>query len=286
MSEKICVTGAGGLIGSHICRLLQKLFHGNKQIRIIGLTRNQLDLAKESEVREYFEKLAPQAVIHCAGLTSNPACEKDPAVARLLNVCSPGWIFESVPDAWVCHFSTDLVFDGLAGNYVENDPVSPVGIYAETKAESELIASVHPVHCIIRTSLNAGISPTGDRGFNEKLRQAWAAGHELSLFTDEYRCPIPAEWTARIVVELMKRRCTGIYHVAGSEKLSRYDIAMCLAAQWSFLEPRLRASSIRDYTGPPRSPDCSMDCSKVTRATNLTAPGFSEYVSANLQLLL
>jgi dTDP-4-dehydrorhamnose reductase len=274
---KICITGSGGLIGSHIARLLRDTMGDRGEI--IGVTRHVLDLSVESEVRRWFEKTAPAAVIHCAGITSNPACEADPAMARLLNIDCCRWVFESVPDAWVCHFSTDLVFNGLKGNYREDDPVSPVGIYAETKAEAELIAAVHPHSCIVRTSLNGGVSPTGDRGFNEKLRQAWAAGQSMTLFTDEYRCPLAAEWTAKAVAALLKGRKSGVYHVAGGEKLSRYETAECVAQRWPGLNPQLKRGSIADYDGPPRSPDCSMDCSRITKVLGQPVPGLRQYLN-------
>jgi dTDP-4-dehydrorhamnose reductase len=275
----ICVTGSGGLIGSHIVRLLHKTYAG--QCRVIGLTRQMLNLTDELAVRGWFETTTPSVVIHCAAITNNPDCEKDPSQSILLNVSSCQWIFESVPDAWVCHFSTDLVFDGQKGNYVESDPIHPIGIYAETKAESERIAQQHPRACIVRTSLNAGTSPTGNRGFNEKLRHAWAAAQELKCFTDEYRCPIPAEVTARVVVELLKKQATGIFHVAGSDRMSRYEIAQLIAANWQAINPKIIPGSLAEYSGPPRSPDCSLVCRKVERILPFSLPGFKSWFDSH-----
>src|SRR2546430_717015 len=105
--------------------------------------------------------------------------------------------FRQKPDRWteipLVFLSTDLVFDGKKGNYVETDPVHPLSVYADTKVRAEPYVLAQPNHVVVRTSLNAGHSPTGDRAFNEEMRKAFAAGRTLSLFEDEFRCPIPAE---------------------------------------------------------------------------------------------
>jgi dTDP-4-dehydrorhamnose reductase len=56
------------------------------------------------------------------------------------------------------------------------------------------------------------------------MRAAWESGRTLNLFVDEFRCPIPRVVTARAVWELADKRATGLFHVAGAERLSRVDI--------------------------------------------------------------
>ena len=69
-------------------------------------------------------------------------------------------------------------------------------VYGETKAEAEVEVLKNPKHLVIRTSINAGTSPSGDRGFDEEMCNAWRSGKTLRLFGDEYRTPIAAEDTA------------------------------------------------------------------------------------------
>jgi len=95
---------------------------------------------------------------------------------------------ELAADVSFLFISTDLVFDGKRGWYDESSPVSPLTVYAETKVEAEQIVLQNPRHTVIRTSLNGGTSPAGNRGFNEELRRAWEAGKPTRLFVDEFRC--------------------------------------------------------------------------------------------------
>jgi dTDP-4-dehydrorhamnose reductase len=103
----------------------------------------------------------------------------------------------------------------------------------------------------------------------------------MRLFTDEYRSPIPAEVTARAIWELAARNRPGIYHLAGTERLSRWQIGQLLAARWPQLQPRLEPGSLKDYRGAPRAPDTSLNCAKVQRLLSFRLPGLTEWLSAH-----
>ena len=272
------ITGAGGLIGNY---LVQTAPRYAPDARVVGLTRYRLDLVDAAAVRAAFRREAPQLIVHCAALSKSPACEADPALARKLNVDVTALLCELAADIPLLFLSTDLIFDGKAGNYEESAPANPLSVYAETKVEAERIVAANPGHTIIRTSLNGGTSPTGDRGFNELMRRAWEAGQTTNLFTDEYRSPISAEVTARAVWELAAQKRTGVYHVAGSERLSRYRIGELLAARWPELNPKIVAGSLKEYAGAPRAPDTSLNCAKAQGVLSFPLPGFTEWLAGH-----
>ena len=178
-------------------------------------------------------------------------------------------------------FSTDLVFDGRKGNYLETDAANPIHIYGETKLAAEQIVLKNPRHLVVRTSLNAGVSRTGNRGFNEQLRLALEAGQGMTLFTDEFRCPIPAVETARAVWELANKNCAGRFHVAGAERLSRWQIGQLLVKRWPELAAKIKPGSARDFPGPPRALDTSLNISKVQKILFRPLPGLGEWLAAN-----
>lgn len=269
------ITGAGGLIGSHLLRAAP-LYAPRWQV--VGLNRAQLELTDRDAVRRRFDAERPALIIHCAAISRSTTCETEPGLARQINVEVTGQLAELAREIPLIFFSTDLVFDGRQGQYRESDPINPIGVYAQTKAEAEAIVLANPRHFVVRTSLNAGISPSGDRAFNEEMRRAWEAGRVLRLFTDEYRCPIPAALTARAVWELALGDQPGLYHLAGSERLSRWQIGQLIAQRCPQLEPRLEPGSLRDYRGAPRSPDTSLDCQRLQSLLSFPLPGFSRYL--------
>jgi len=217
-------------------------------------------------------------VIHCAALSKSPACQANPGLAYKLNVEVTAQLAELAAEILFILFSTDLVFDGSQGNYDESAAINPLNIYAETKAAAEKIVLANPRHTVVRTSLNSGTSPTGDRSFAEEMRRAWQEGKTLNLFTDEFRSPIPAIVTVRAVWELAAQDKPGLYHLAGSEKLSRYRIGELLAARWPQLNPKIHPSSLKDYQGAPRSPDTSLNCAKLQNLLGFPLPAFSKWL--------
>jgi dTDP-4-dehydrorhamnose reductase len=99
------------------------------------------------------------------------------------------------------------------------------------------------------------------------------------LFTDEFRCPIPAVETARAVWQLAIQNQPGLYHVAGAERLSRWRIGTLLATRWPELNPKIEPESLRSYRGVPRAPDTSLDCEKAQRCLSFPLPGFSSWLA-------
>lgn len=271
----VWVTGTGGLIGGYVTHSLSELVPG---ARVIPLSRKEVDLADFDRVSELFREHRPDLVIHCAGLTRTPECEQKPELAFRLNVEVTKHLAELASDKKLIFMSTDRVFDGRSGPYTEESPVNPLDVYGKTKAAAEKVVLENPRHIVIRTSLNGGTSPTRDRGFNEQMRQAWGEGKALTLFTDEFRCPIHASFTARAICELAMDGASGIFHIAGTERLSRWEIGLLLAERCPELSPRMERASVKDFNGSTRAPDLELSCAKVASKLSFTLPGFSTWL--------
>jgi dTDP-4-dehydrorhamnose reductase len=248
---------------------------------VIGLTRTLVDLADFDTLRRRFEADRPQCILHCAAMSKTNECQAHPELARKHNVEVTARLAELAADIPFLFFSTDLVFDGRLGNYDESAATNPLGIYAETKVAAERLVLANPKHTVVRTSLNGGASPTGNRGFNEEMRRLFQTGQTLRLFADEFRSPISASVTARAIWELVQHAPPGLYHLAGSERLSRYQIGLRLAARWPGLNPKIEAASLKEYQGAPRAPDTSLNSSKLQQHLSFQLPGLTEWLKEN-----
>jgi dTDP-4-dehydrorhamnose reductase len=275
VKKTVWITGCGGLIGHHLTKAAEQFA---PDWRVIGLTRADLDLTESKSVREKFFRDQPRLIIHCAAQSKVPACQADPKLAWKLNVEVTATLAGLAVGIPFVFFSTDLVFDGKKGNYIENDAVNPLSVYGETKVAAEQIVLKNPKHTAIRTSMNGGISPTGDRGFNEELRRNWAKGETVKLFSDEFRCPMAASVTARAVWELVHQNASGVFHLAGSERLSRVQIGQLIAQRYPELQPKIETCSLTEYRGAPRAPDTSVNCAKVQKLLSFQLPRFSEWL--------
>ncbi len=269
------ITGAAGLIGNYLLQTSPTFAPG---WQASGLTRAQLDLLDFAAVSQAFRQQQPQLIIHCAALSRSPAAQTNPELARRINVEATAHLANLAQDIPFFFFSSDLVFDGRTGNYNESAIPNPLSVYAWTKVEAEKVVLTNPRHTVVRVSLNAGVSPTGDRGLNEQIRLAWQRGETLRFFADEFRCPIPASVTARAVWELVNQGRTGVFHLAGNERLSRLEIGQLLAASWPQFHPQFVATSAKDYSDPPRPLDTSLNCANIQSLLSFPLPAFSAWL--------
>lgn len=273
------ITGANGLIGSQLLRLAVQTA---PEWQIKPLTRADLELSDFSAVERQFHADQPRLIIHCAAITAVADAQKDPALARHINLDLTALLASLAAEIPFVFFSTDIVFDGKKGDYVEADPVNPLHVYGETKAAAEQVVLKNPRHLVIRTSINGGITRSGNRAFNEQLRHSLQnAGQGMKLFTDEYRCPIPAVETARATWDLIGKNCTGLYHIAGAQRLSRWEIGQLIVQRWPGLESRIQPGSARDFPGPPRALDTSLNIAKVQAVLSQPLPGFADWLAAH-----
>ncbi len=271
------VTGAAGLIGRY---LLATASRWAPEWDVRGLTRQDVDLTDEASVSRIWQEHQPAAVIHCAAISRPAVCEQDPELARRVNVEATVLLASLADKIPFLFLSSDQVFDGRQGWYVETDRINPVNYYGETKAEAEQAVLANPHHTVIRLALTAGTSQTGDRSFVEDMRRSAVRDHRLTLFTDEFRSPIPAGVAARAVWELIVCERPGLYHLSGTERLSRLDIGKALATWYPELSSGLQPGSVAEYRGPQRPPDLSMRCEKIQRLLSFPLTGFRHWIAS------
>lgn len=275
------ITGAGGLIGSH---LVATAGDHAPDWRVRALARPDLNLIDFAAVEREFRRDQPQLIIHCAAVSSVADAKANPELAHRVNVEATRLLAQLAENIPFVFFSTDLVFDGRQGNYRETDSPNPLHHYGETKAAAEQVVLGNPRHLVVRTSINGGTSKAGNRSFNEQLRLALQEGRGMTLFTDEFRSPIPVAVTIRALWDLLSKNKSGLYHLAGAERLSRWEIGRLLIQRWPELAPRaaeIKPGSAKDFPGPPRALDTTLDVSKAQAVLSEPLPGLSAWLAAH-----
>ena len=229
----------------------------------------ELNLTDTGQVDKVVRDFRPEIIIHTAAMTAPVECEKRPEDATRVNVDAARLlaILATELRARFLFLSTDLVFDGNKGMYREEDAVNPLSHYARTKAEAEeQTQRAAPDSLIIRTSLMVGHSPRGNRSVNEVMKQAIDRGETMQLFTDEYRSLIGTLNLAEAILELAEGSETGLLHLAGPERRSRYEWGVLIARHYDWDASRIQPARRADYQlNPPRPPDVSLDISRARR---------------------
>jgi len=175
--------------------------------------------------------------------------------------------------------SSGEVFDGRQGWYREEDEATPINFYGKTKLEAERLVLQNPRHTVVRIVLTAGTSQNGDRSFVEDMCRTARSGHLVTLFSDEFRCPLPAGAIARAIWELAELQAPGLYHLGGRERLSRWEIGQALLAWYPELQGHLREGSARAHAGAPRPADLSLNCEKLQALLSFPIPGFRSWLT-------
>ena len=264
---KLLITGSNGLLGQKIVNqcLNRKI---NFLATSLGENRNSfcpqenyssLDIRDQNQVERCFNDTIPTHVIHTAAMTNVDQCELDPIGCQELNVTSTRYLWEECKKNNI-HFqllSTDFVFDGVKGNYSEEDEPNPLSVYAQSKVDGEaiLLNSDYKNHSIVRTIIVYGIGNNLSR--NNIIcwaKEALSKGQAMNIIDDQFRAPTWADdlaWACLRICELNK---TGIYHISGPETLSIYTIVERVANYYGLSTETLTKTDSSTLNQPAKRP--------------------------------
>jgi dTDP-4-dehydrorhamnose reductase len=246
---RIFLTGASGLVGSAFAQAAARRGHQVEGIvgrfagSLVGVARQRaIDLSSENAVMEAVLESFPDCIVNCAAISEPAACDADPAGSEVMNVVLPSTLAKLAHhlSARLVHISSEQAFDGRQTSaYDPSDAVSPINRYGRQKVASEaaVCSAAAKFSAIVRAPLLMGDSPGGRRGLHERLLADWAAGRTAKLYIDEFRQPCTAENLAEVLLELAERKdLTGVFHWAGSELVSRYDLGLRVRAHFKLSE--------------------------------------------------
>jgi dTDP-4-dehydrorhamnose reductase len=273
------VTGGSGFIGSHICRTLAEA--GRRVCATFGrhdqyvpadgrnITSLPLNLTDSDSITRVLNDVRPNLIVHTAAMSGLKDCEERPQLARRINTDSTAalalWCLQR--HAHLIFLSTDQVFDGVKGHYVEDDPTSPIHVYGRTKAAAEkcVLESGAPA-TVLRLSLVYGRSPGGERTHNEQVIDSVRHNRPLRFFSDEYRNPILVEDVASAVTELAATSGVGVLHLAGPDRVNRVDFGRAILQAFGCEHVAYDTITLAEASmTPQRPPDLSLDTTKARR---------------------
>lgn len=269
--KKLLVTGASGFLGWNICQAAKK------EWKVYGTVFShcadgadvpvvKVDLTRPDKLRKVFREILPDAVIHTAAQSDPNYCQTNQAESKRINVDASISIAGLCADYSIpCVFtSTDLVFDGRHAPYREEYPVCPVNFYGEQKVMAETgMTKCCPAVAICRMSLMFGIPGPWAASFIQPMIQAMKEGRELRLFADEFRTPVSVR-AAISGLFLALEKASGLLHLGGIERISRYNFGKLLADILGMREARLVPCKQKDVImAAPRPPDVSLDSSRA-----------------------
>jgi len=218
---KILVTGAGGQLG----RALRAEFGDHPWIEYasradLDLTAPDLDAARRW--RDY------RVIINAAAYTEvdvaeTPEGRADAWAANVTAVAALSRV-ATAHGITLVHVSSDYVFDGEKDEpYTQSDRVSPLGVYAQTKAAGDAVVSVVPRHYIVRTSWVVGDGPN----FVRTMADLAERGVDPRVVTDQIGRLTLASDVATGIRHLLETGAPyGVHNITSvGEPASWYDVA-------------------------------------------------------------
>jgi dTDP-4-dehydrorhamnose reductase len=283
---RILLTGASGQLGAYVIDQLVEHGHevaawsGTELGDRRGLPLTSIDLTDRDATERALDRADPDAVIHAAAISAAESVRLDPRRASAINVDATARIATWCDrrDRRLVFTSTDLVFDGSRSWNREEDPTEPILAYGKTKSRAEPSVLAASRGIVARVSLLFGPSRCGRPYFFDQAIEAIRSGQRRAFFEDEYRTPLDMATAAEVLVRLAESELAGIYHVAGRERVSRFEL-MQRSAKALGLDPTLVIPSRKSEANllEPRPSDVSLDTTRLASAfPDLPRPSIEE----------
>jgi len=231
-----------------------------------------IDITCRESILESIVTVAPNVVVHTAAETNVDRCETQRDVARRINVEGTANIAQACVRvrAKLIFVSTDYVFDGNKGNYAETDEPNPINFYGLTKLEAERIAAaISSDFLMLRTSVLYGCHPT-KLNFATWILKGLRERQTMKVVNDHINSPTFAGNLADAIHRAIELRSQGTLHIAGSQRISRFDFARRIAIQFDLDESLLLPVKMKDLDWIARRPrDSSLNVGKAEKELDM-----------------
>lgn len=277
---KILILGVTGMLGNAVMRTLYESEGG---YTVYGTLRSpaglrhfpgipadrfltHVDVENSDNLTEVFGRVRPDVVINCIGLIKQHGAAKDPLVALPLNAMLPHRVARlcALMDARMIHISTDCVFDGAKGGYLESDPSDATDLYGKSK----FLGEVHAPHTV---TLRTSIIGHELGGANSLLNWFLSQDGTVKGFTRAIFSGLPTVALAGVIRDhvLPAPDLSGLYHVA-ADPISKYDLLTLVAKTYN--------KDITLVADDKLVIDRSLNGARFTAATGYTAPSWPDLI--------
>nr|WP_218643212.1 SDR family oxidoreductase [Pseudomonas gingeri] len=277
---RVLVLGVTGMLGNAVFRVFSAdpgyeawgTLRSAAAIRsfpapVSGRLLKGIDVLDQDALATVFSRVRPDVVINCVGLIKHLADAKDPLTALPINAMLPHRLARlcELSGARLIHVSTDCVFSGRKGGYLESDPSDAEDLYGKSKYIGELHDLPHAI--TLRTSIIGH-----ELDSNHALVDWFLSEHgSVKGFTKAIFSGLPTVELARVMKDFVipHSSLSGLYHVA-AEPIAKFDLLGLIAAEYG--------KQIDIRPDDALVIDRSLDGSRFRQATGYVAPAWPELI--------
>jgi dTDP-4-dehydrorhamnose reductase len=276
---KVLIIGASGMIGSTVFRVLSEkddwqVFGSVRDIEVKRFFTKSIsehliagiDVEHPDAMVNVLNQVCPDVVVNCAGLTKHKPEAEDPLVSIPINTLMPHRLAGlcKLVGARLIHISTDCVFSGEKGGYVESDFADARDVYGKSKALGEVD---YPHAVTLRTS-TIGHELQSEYGLLDWFlsQQGRCKGYTQAIFSG-----LPTVVFAQVVrdVVIPNEKLSGLYHVA-AQPINKFDLLKLIADEYG--------KDIEIVPDEKLVIDRSLDANRFRLATGYVAPEWSDLI--------
>lgn len=266
MHKTILITGSTGLFGRAFLQLADKSYtiYPNPE------DTERLDITKKRDVMNFFKAHQPTIVVHAASIGSVDYCEQHKKEAYEVNVKGTRNIIAACKryQAKLIFLSSNAIFDGTEAPYSEKSKPSPINYYGKTKLMGEMSIEKSGIpYAIVRLLLMYGWNNPMQRDNPVTwLLKKLESKQEVKLVNDTYTNPVYNEQAAEAVWQIIKKNKEGIFHIAGKDRVNRYEFGVMVAKIFGYDTKMILPVSSDYFSGiAPRMPDTTYDTKKMEK---------------------
>ncbi|WP_095696659.1 SDR family oxidoreductase [Candidatus Planktophila versatilis] len=275
---KLLVLGSRGFLGSHLMRVASA--GDSNKLSVTGISekfRSEIDI--QALNLDGFD-----VIVYCAALANLEDCEVDPEYAFWVNSEIPKLLCQKIQGtkSKFVYISTDAIFDGSKSFVEENDSPNPKSVYGKSKLQGEVNVSELDGRSLICRVNFFGSSPKNNSLF-DYFYDNLIDRKKIIGFSNIFFTPISVNTLSRTILDLIMAEAQGIYHVCGSERISKLDFGIMIEnlvlGTSGLVEPCLFTQT---PTGPARSLDLSMSIKKLINL-GISLPPLSSQLVETIQ---
>ena len=281
---KIFIVGGSGVIGSYFVKSFAKensdityTYYKNKVSYTKGIN---LDVQDRADTLKTLKKFQPDLIIIANALTGVDFCEANPSLAESINVKGTKNIVDGCKsvNSKLVFISTSAVFNGTKSEYSENDKPNPTGIYGLTKFQGEKIIQESNLPFLILRTDQPYCWKEKWQHTNSVIRviENLEKNQQFKEVVDWYNTPTYVPDFVNATKELIQKDLEGIFHLVGSDFISRYDWSQKVADIFHLKKKLIKPIDSSELKLPVERNNIKLNNNKLLQNTGYKMAGIEE----------
>lgn len=280
---RLLITGVSGLLGNNLAYYFKDKYeilglYNSHPVIINGIRTERCDISHKDSIKRIIHEFNPSIIMHCASLTNVDQCETEKDATEKINVLSTKYLVNSIKnkDIKLIYISTDAVYDGIKGDFSEDDNINPLNYYGLSKYEGELEVAKKKDSLVFRTNI-FGWNIQDKKSLGEWVLDKLKTNQNITGFKDAFFSSIYTLEFARIIDIAIHRDLSGVYNCGSADTCSKYEFAIKIADCFGFDKTLITPISIDDFSfTAKRGKNLTMNVFKLKKQLKVHLPSIEE----------